>query len=186
MEKRFIERNMFYGASKRIFLRASELRRNMTMPEKLLWEELKNKGSMNIRFKRQHPVDIFVLDFYCHKYKLAIEIDGEIHNNEDVRRYDDGRSHDIEKLGIRILRFTNKEVIENIDLVKKRIIQEITSFTPLQGGRGAVDKLPPTPECHLLDACISISSNQWIHGFTKRTFGPVPGVTSRSIPGGIE
>jgi len=127
MSKRVIERNMFYGASKNIFLRAIELRNNMTLAEKLLWEELKRKEIFNARFKRQHPIDIFVVDFYCHKHKLAIEVDGEIHLKEEVLEYDDGRSHDIEKLGIKILRFTNKDVIENIEMVKKRILQEISS-----------------------------------------------------------
>ena len=107
MSKRVIERNMFYGASKNIFLRAIELRNNMTLAEKLLWEELKRKEIFIARFKRQHPIDIFVVDFYCHKHKLAIEVDGEIHLKEEVQEYDDGRSHDIE-------------------MVKQRILQEIS------------------------------------------------------------
>jgi len=127
MKKRVIERNMFYGASKKIFLRAVVLRNNMTLAEKLLWEELRKKDIFKVRFKRQHPIDIFVVDFYCHTYKLAIEVDGDIHLKEEVQEYDDGRSHDIEKLGIKILRFTNKEVIENIEMVKQRILQEINS-----------------------------------------------------------
>ena len=127
MNKRVIERNMFYGANKIIFLRAVELRKNMTIAEKLLWEELKRKEIFKVRFKRQHPIDIFIVDFYCHKFKLAIEVDGDIHLREEVKVYDDGRSHDIEELGIKILRFTNKEVIENIEMVKQRILHEISS-----------------------------------------------------------
>jgi len=127
MNKRVIERNMFYGANKRIFQRAVELRNNMTLAEKVLWEELKRKETFNVRFKRQHPIDIFVVDFYCHKYKLAIEVDGDIHLREEVQEYDDGRSHDIEKFGIKILRFKNKEVLGNIEMVKQRILQEICS-----------------------------------------------------------
>jgi very-short-patch-repair endonuclease len=122
---------MFYGATKAIFLRAAELRNNMTVAEKILWCELRKKDTFKVRFKRQHPVDIFVVDFYCHKCKLAIEIDGDIHLREEVKEYDDGRSHDIEKLGIRILRFTNNEVLENIEMVKKRILCEISSYSPL-------------------------------------------------------
>ncbi|MFZ0281389.1 MAG: DUF559 domain-containing protein, partial [Bacteroidales bacterium] len=94
MENRMIERHMFYGAKKSIFLRAIELRNNMTQAEKILWEELKKKEIFKARWKRQHPIDIFVVDFYCHKYKLAIEVDGEIHLNEEVRERDDGREHD--------------------------------------------------------------------------------------------
>jgi very-short-patch-repair endonuclease len=131
MNKRVIERNMFFGASKKIFLRALELRNTMTLAEQVLWEELRKKEIYKVRFKRQHPIGIFVVDFYCHKYKLAIEVDGDIHLSEDVMEHDDGRSHDIEKLGIKILRFTNKEVLENTNMVKNRILQEISSLSPL-------------------------------------------------------
>jgi very-short-patch-repair endonuclease len=120
---------MFYGANKNIFIRASELRINMTEAEKVLWEVLRNKKVFKARFKRQHPIDIFIADFYCHKYKLAIEVDGDIHLKSEVSEHDDGKSHDIEKLGIKILRFTNKEVFENIESVKKKIISEMISQT---------------------------------------------------------
>jgi very-short-patch-repair endonuclease len=81
--KRVIERNMFYRARKSIFLKAVELRNNPTKAEIILWEQLKNKDLFGVRFKRQHPIDIFIADFYCHKYKLVIEVDGEIHNEPD-------------------------------------------------------------------------------------------------------
>jgi len=131
MEKRVIDRHMFYGAKKNIFLRAIELRNNMTNAEKVLWEELKKKEIYKTRWKRQHPIDIFIVDFYCHKYKLVIEVDGEIHLNEDILEHDDGREYEIEKFGIRILRFTNQEVFEDIESVRNRILHEITSLSPL-------------------------------------------------------
>jgi very-short-patch-repair endonuclease len=132
MNKRVIERSMFYGASKRIFLRAVDLRNNMTFAEKILWEKLRNREMFKDRFKRQHPVDIFVVDFYCHKYKLAIEVDGGIHRTKEVMEHDNGRTHDIEKLGITILRFTNEEVIEDTEGVTKRILQKIESLNLLK------------------------------------------------------
>ena len=101
----------------------------MTEAEKILWIELKNKKIFNIRFRRQHPIDIFIADFYCHKYKLVVEVDGNIHSEEEVKERDDGRSHDIEKLGIKILRFTNKEVMTDIQTVKHRILDEINSLS---------------------------------------------------------
>lgn len=122
---------MFYGAKRSIFLRAIELRNNMTKAEKILWEKLKKKEIFKARWKRQHPIDIFVVDFYCHKYKLAIEVDGEIHLNEEIQEHNEGRSYDIEKLGIKILRFTNKEVFDDIEFVKNRILHEINSLSPL-------------------------------------------------------
>jgi len=121
MKSRVIERNMFYGASKNIFQRANELRNNMTLTEKIMWDELKNRRIFKVRFRRQHPIDIFIADFYCHEIKLVIEIDGEVHLDEEVRAYDDGRTHDIEKYGITILRFTNDDVINH----RAKVITEI-------------------------------------------------------------
>lgn len=84
MRSRVIERNMFYGASRNIFEKASELRNNMTEAENLLWVELKNRKIFKVKFRRQHPIDIFIVDFYCHEFKLVIEIDGEIHLEKEV------------------------------------------------------------------------------------------------------
>ena len=131
MKSRVIERNMFYGANRNIFEKASELRRNMTDAEILLWNELKNRKVFRPKFRRQHPIDIFIVDFYCHEFKLAIELDGDIHLKVEIKEYDDGRSHDIEKLGIKILRFTNKEIFENIENVKQCILKEIGLNSPL-------------------------------------------------------
>lgn len=72
-----------------------------------------------------------MVDFYCHKHKIVIEVDGDIHLEEVVRERDDGREHDIEKLGIKILRFTNKDVLEDIEAVKSRILVEINNQSPL-------------------------------------------------------
>jgi len=68
--------------------------------------------------------------FYCHKYKLVIEVDGEIHLLEDVLERDNGRAYEIERLGIKILRFTKKEIFENIESAKSRILNEIDSLSP--------------------------------------------------------
>jgi very-short-patch-repair endonuclease len=133
MQKRVIERHMFYGARKKIFLKAVDLRINMTEAEKALWEELRNRVIFKARWKPQHPIDIFIVDFYCHKYKLAIEVDGGIHLNQEVLEHDEGRAYDIEKLGIKIIRFSNNEIFENIESVKARILHEIDSLSPLQG-----------------------------------------------------
>jgi very-short-patch-repair endonuclease len=127
MSRRVIERNMFYGAKKNIFLRAFELRNNMTVAEKVLWKELRNKSRFKERFKCQHPIGIFVVDFYCHRLSLVIEVDGGIHEDERVAEYDDGRSHDIEKFGFTILRFKNEEILENIESVITRIQKVIES-----------------------------------------------------------
>ncbi len=131
MKSRVIERNMFYGASRNTFQKAHELRNNMTTAEKALWNILKDRRLFKVRFRRQHPVDIFILDFYCHALKLAIEVDGGIHLKRDVKEYDDGRTHDIEKFGIKILRFTNEQILNSMDEVQMTILNLINDLTPL-------------------------------------------------------
>jgi len=118
MKKRTVVRSMFYNASPEIFRRAEELRNNMTEAEKVLWEKLR-KSQLGVRFKAQHPIERFIADFYCHKAKLVIEVDGEIHKFQ--KEYDQGRVAELEKYGLKIIRFTNYEVIQNTDQVIENI-----------------------------------------------------------------
>ena len=78
-----VNTSMFYNAKPHIFSKAQLLRNNMTNAEKLLWEKIRKKQILNLKFRSQHPIDIFIADFYCHQIKLVIEIDGEIHNLKD-------------------------------------------------------------------------------------------------------
>ena len=121
MKKRVIERTMFHDANFKIFQRAEELRNNMTLSEKTLWDNLSNKKLMNLRFKAQHPISQFIVDFYCHKAKLIIEIDGGIHNKAEVIERDVNREYELQKKGFKIIRFTNEEVLKNIDYVLRTI-----------------------------------------------------------------
>ena len=73
-----IEKSMYFGAKPITFEAARILRKNMTFHEKLLWEKLKLKQICGKRFRRQHPIDFFIVDFYCHEARLVVEIDGEI------------------------------------------------------------------------------------------------------------
>ena len=118
MKKRNIDRDMFYKARPNIFRKAEELRNNMTEAEKLLWERLSNK-QLGVRFKAQHPIEYFIADFYCHSAKLVIELDGEIHNQQ--KEYDIGREAEMKEYDIKVIRFTNHEVFENIEGVMERI-----------------------------------------------------------------
>lgn len=115
---------MFFGAKRQIFQNACELRKNMTLAEETLWQRLRN-SQLGVRFKAQHPLDMFIADFYCHKYKLVIEVDGEIHLAQ--REYDEGRTAELERLGLRIIRFTNKQVMDDIDRVVGEIRKWIVS-----------------------------------------------------------
>jgi very-short-patch-repair endonuclease len=95
----------------------------MTFHEKLLWEKLKLKQICGVRFRRQHPIDFFIADFYCHQARLVVEIDGEIHYQQ--KEYDDGRSGEMERYLIKVIRFTNSDVENNIEDVVKQIETEV-------------------------------------------------------------
>ena len=103
-------RKMFYGADHITFDKATELRKNM-----------KNRDLFKSKFRRQHPINIFIVDFYCHEFKLAIELDGGIHKSKKALKNDSDRQHFLEKLGIKILRFSNDQIILNINNVLAEI-----------------------------------------------------------------
>ena len=112
---------MHAGAKPEIFRFAEKLRANMTEAERRLWAflRLKPKG---FKFRRQHPFGRYVLDFYCHKAKLAIEIDGKYHELPEQKKLDKTRTNEIENRGIRELRFTNEEVMTQFEEVQKTIL----------------------------------------------------------------
>jgi very-short-patch-repair endonuclease len=111
------EYDFYFGASATTKALAAELRKNMTYAEKVLWQQLRNRKLDNLKFRRQHPVAIFILDFYCHEKKLAIEVDGGIHNNEEQKEWDENRTYELNEFGIVILRFSNEEVIDKTEMV---------------------------------------------------------------------
>jgi very-short-patch-repair endonuclease len=114
-----LDKNMCFGAKHDVMELAKMLRNTMTYHENLLWEKLKGKQICGLRFRRQHPISFFIVDFYCHEARLVIEVDGEIH--VDKIDYDDGRSAEMEKFGIKVIRFTNLEVENIIEKVIRRI-----------------------------------------------------------------
>jgi very-short-patch-repair endonuclease len=103
---------------------ARDLRKNMTLSEVLLWNQLKQKNIMGYDFDRQRPIENYIVDFYCKDLSLAIEIDGDTH----IYRYeeDDIRQKTLENLGIRFLRFEDIEVKKNISNVL-RVIEDCIS-----------------------------------------------------------
>jgi len=104
-----------------LILRRRQLRSKMTNAKLLLWSELKNKKVQGYRFKRQFSIDSFVVDFYCPKLKLVIEVDGNIHLKKEEIKYDDYRQNKLQALGLKVLRFTNTEVINNLEIVLEKI-----------------------------------------------------------------
>lgn len=113
-------KGMHNDAKPIVFVTAKKLRWNPTKTEMLLWDCLKEK-QLGVKFRRQHPINNFVLDFYCHAHKLSIEIDGEYHNTEEQIAKDKERTSMISQLGIMELRFTNNEVETAIENVLKKI-----------------------------------------------------------------
>lgn len=116
---------MFYGATAEVFLKAKMLRANQTIAEKLLWEKLSNSQLNGIRFKRQHPINQFVADFYCHKAKLVIEIDEDYHNNSKQKELDNFRSQEMNNLGLIVIRFSDFDVFNKMDEVLSKIKSQL-------------------------------------------------------------
>jgi cyclase len=113
-----MERKMFFDAYPQIFANAKYLRAHMTPAEKMLWEQLRN-NKLGVRFKPQHPMMHFIADFYSYALKLVIEIDGPIHDFRQEE--DDARTREIEAAGNLVIRFSNDEVIHNMERVLNRI-----------------------------------------------------------------
>ncbi len=95
--------------------RARRLRRNSTAPEQILWSVLQNRGVARLKFRRQHPIGPFIVDFYCHEARLVVEIDGESH--EGRQEADVKRQRFLESQGLRVLRVTNDDVLHDIEAV---------------------------------------------------------------------
>ena len=110
--------DMHYGASKTIFQYAEALWKNMTATEKIIWERLCN-NKLGIRIRRQHPIWKYIADYYCHELRLVIEIDGEIHLTIENKECDINREVTLNEFGIEIIRFTNDEVRNEIEIVIK-------------------------------------------------------------------
>jgi len=116
---------MYFGASKELRHQARQHRKNMTEAELTLWQRLKNRRDFPDRMRSQHPVAKFILDFYCHQSLLGIEVDGGYHKERNQIIYDNDRTSILSEFGIRIIRFTNEEVINNIDDVVRRIKESL-------------------------------------------------------------
>lgn len=104
-----------------------QLRNNMTYCEKLVWMYLRKK-QYGYRFLRQYSVDQFVIDFYCPKLKLAVEIDGDVHNSNEQKKYDTKRQNYIEKFEISFVRITNNELLGNPNKAFTKIEEAIKSL----------------------------------------------------------
>ena len=130
--------------------RAKELRKRMTKAEKKLWHGYLR--DFRYRFLRQRPIDHFIVDFYCSKLRLVIEVDGETHFTEVGKGYDAERTTTLEGYGLKVLRFCNTDVINNLQGVAAKIEETVKSIEkdppcpPLNkgGGRSPGGSMKPT------------------------------------------
>jgi very-short-patch-repair endonuclease len=116
-----IEYPMYFGAKPAIFKLAKELRKTETEAERILWLKLNRNQILGLQFRRQHPINIFIADFYCVRIKLLIEVDGSIHEIREYQEHDQGRSEMLNAFGITVIRFTNEQIIEEIDSTVEKI-----------------------------------------------------------------
>jgi very-short-patch-repair endonuclease len=121
--------------------RARELRREMTEAEQVLWKALRGRRMAGLRFRRQHPVGRFVLDFYCPVAKLCVEVDGGIHDDQTER--DEERTAVLAAGGYRVLRFRNEEVLTALPSILARIeaaAKQTHAPSPDNGEGGALSR----------------------------------------------
>lgn len=112
---------MYYGATPDVFKKAKDLRKSETDAEKQLWKLLNKNQVHGLQFRRQHPINWFIADFYCHKIKLVIELDGGIHQFTKNMEYDAGRSEVLANFGITVVRFNNNQIFDDPDSVINKI-----------------------------------------------------------------
>jgi len=104
---------------------ARELRHATTEAEQKLWSFLRNRQLKGKKFRRQHPINQYVVDFYCHECNLAIELDGNFHRQVETKEYDESRTALLNENGITVLRFWNEEVLNEAEKVLKKISEHL-------------------------------------------------------------
>ncbi|MCX6082046.1 MAG: endonuclease domain-containing protein [Chloroflexi bacterium] len=130
--------------------RVRELRQKATDAEVLLWELLRNRQLADYKFRRQHPLGGYILDFYCHEAHLAVELDGSVHNEAQQHEHDIQRTQFLNEQGITVIRFWNHEVLEQASNVLQKILKQLriqppssSSLLPSPPGRRAGEEGDP-------------------------------------------
>ena len=113
----------YHEATERIFKNAKVLRRKQTRAEERLWKILRSHKLDGLKFRRQHPINRFIADFYCHELKLIIEVDGSIHLLEEIKEYDNMREEKLKSLGLTVIRFTNEQVFTEPEVILNCVLE---------------------------------------------------------------
>ena len=106
------------------------MRKRPTRAETILWQYLRGKRLRGLRFRRQQPIDRYIVDFYCRQAQLVVEVDGSSHYSGEVAEYDEQRTRFLNELGLSVLRFSNEQVIYETDEVLNAIAEHLPSETP--------------------------------------------------------
>ena len=104
---------------------SKQLRKNMTDAERRLWAKIRMKQLKGCQFYRQKPISDYIVDFFCSRAKLVVEIDGSQHFSDEMAEYDRIRDEYLSSLGLRVLRFTNTDVLTHIEGVVEKIEEEL-------------------------------------------------------------
>ncbi len=130
-------------ASEKAISRARELRREMSLPEVVLWQALRKGGLAGLRFRRQHPIGPYILDFYCTSARLAIEVDGMVHDAAAQVRHDERRQAWLAQKGVSVLRVRANDVLRDENLegvllaIEHAAVVAPSAPPPPHGGGGA-------------------------------------------------
>jgi len=120
--------------NKSLLEKSRELRNQLTPPERQFWNALREMPSYKSHpFNRQKPLGEYIVDFYCHEYRLVVEIDGDTHGTEEAQVKDQRRTDFLESQGLRVIRFTNRDVVHNIEGVMEsleNLLNEIEEEAP--------------------------------------------------------
>jgi len=114
------------------------MRTDSTCAEDMLWKRLRNRQLVGMKFRRQHPLGPYIVDFYCHEASLAIELDGRGHQDTDRADYDQIRSMELEGMGVKVIRFWHQEVMDNLEGVLE-VIKGALTLALSQRERGRKD-----------------------------------------------
>ena len=112
------------GTSKTLFQMAKENRKNPTEAERIMWSVLRDNRFEGNKFRRQHPMGNYILDFYCHQLKIVIEVDGGYHEEINQKKYDESKDSYLRGFGIEVIRITNDRVLKDLD----GVIRELREF----------------------------------------------------------